>query len=55
MRNLQEGLRWLDQADADMKTARDCFKDGNLYASAFFAQQASEKRGAPLERNHLEC
>jgi HEPN domain-containing protein len=43
MGNLEEGLRWLDQAEADMKTARDCVKDGNYYASAFFAQQAAEK------------
>ena len=43
MRNLAEGLRWLDQAEADIKTARDCLKDGNYYASAFFAQQSAEK------------
>lgn len=43
MGNLEEGLRWLDQAEADMKTARDCLKDGNYYASSFFAQQAAEK------------
>ncbi|MEN3009615.1 MAG: HEPN domain-containing protein [Candidatus Bipolaricaulaceae bacterium] len=43
MGNLEEGLRWLDQASADLKTARDCLKDGNFYASAFFAQQAAEK------------
>ena len=41
--NLEEGLRWLDQAAADMKTARDCLKDKNFYASAFFSQQAAEK------------
>lgn len=41
--NLAEGLRWLEQADADVKTARDCLKDGNYYASAFFSQQAAEK------------
>lgn len=43
MGNLEEGLRWLDQAEADLKTARDCLKDGNYYASAFFSQQAAEK------------
>lgn len=43
MGNLQEGLRWLDQAEADLKTAQDCLKDGNYYASAFFSQQAAEK------------
>ncbi len=43
MSNREEGLRWLDQAEADLKTARDCVDDGNYYASAFFAQQAAEK------------
>lgn len=43
MGNLEEGLRWLDQAKADMKTGRDCLKDGNYYATAFFAQQTAEK------------
>jgi HEPN domain-containing protein len=43
MGNLEEGLRWLDQAEADFKTAKDCLKDGNFYASAFFAQQSAEK------------
>ncbi len=38
MENLREGLRWLDQAKADLKTARDCLKNGNFYASAFFSQ-----------------
>lgn len=43
MSNREEGLRWLDQAEADLKTARDCNRDGNYYAAAFFAQQAAEK------------
>jgi HEPN domain-containing protein len=43
MGNREEGLRWLDQAEADLKTARDCLEDANYYASAFFAQQAAEK------------
>ena len=43
MSNLEEGLRWLDQAEADFKTAKDCLEDGNFYASAFFAQQSAEK------------
>jgi HEPN domain-containing protein len=42
-RNVREGLRWLEQADADAKTARDCLEDGNYDASAFFSQQAAEK------------
>jgi len=36
MDNLEEGLRWFDQAKADLKTAKDCLKDGNYYASVFF-------------------
>jgi len=43
MNNLEEGLRWLDQAKADLKTAKDCVKDGNYYAGAFFSQQSAEK------------
>lgn len=42
-KNLREGLRWLEQAEADLKTARDCIDDGNYYATAFFSQQAAEK------------
>ena len=42
-KNLREGLRWVEQAEADLKTGKDCLKDGNYYASAFFAQQAAEK------------
>lgn len=43
MGNFEEGLRWLDQAEADLKTARDCLESGNYYASSFFAQQSAEK------------
>lgn len=43
MKNLREGLRWFDQAEADLKTAKDCSRAGNYYASAFFSQQAAEK------------
>jgi len=43
MKNLEEGLRWLDQATADLKTAKDCSESGNYYASAFFSQQSAEK------------
>jgi len=42
-KNVKEGLRWFDQAEADLKTGNDCLKDGNYYASAFFAQQSAEK------------
>lgn len=37
MGNFEEGLRWLDQAGAGMKTARDCLKDGGYYATAFLS------------------
>jgi len=43
VKNLEEGLRWLDQAEADLKTAKDCLEDGNYYATAFFSQQSAEK------------
>lgn len=43
MGNLEEGLRWIDQAEADLKTSRNCLEDGNYYASAFFAHQSAEK------------
>ncbi|MDW7977632.1 MAG: HEPN domain-containing protein, partial [Candidatus Caldarchaeum sp.] len=43
MKNLEEGMRWFEQAEADLKTARDCLEDGNYYAAAFFSQQAAEK------------
>lgn len=42
-KNFREGLRWLEQAEADLKTAGDCLQDGNFYASAFFSQQCAEK------------
>lgn len=42
MGNIKEGLRWLDQAKADLKTARDCLEDGNYCASAFFSQQSAK-------------
>ncbi len=41
--NLREGLRWLEQAEADLKTCQDCLEDKNYYASAFFSQQSAEK------------
>ncbi|KPV64458.1 MAG: hypothetical protein AOA66_0149 [Candidatus Bathyarchaeota archaeon BA2] len=43
MQNLEEGLRWLDQARADFKTAKDCLKDKNYYASAFFLSSPLKK------------
>ena len=43
MKNLREGLRWFEQAEADLKTAKDCSRAENYYASAFFSQQAAEK------------
>ena len=43
MGNREEGLRWLDQAEADLRTASHCRAAGDFYAAAFFAQQAAEK------------
>lgn len=43
MSNRQEGLRWLDQAEADLRTAIHCRAAGDYYAAAFFSQQAAEK------------
>ena len=43
MKNVEEAWRWFEQARADLKTAKDCLKDGNYYASAFFSQQSAEK------------
>ena len=34
---------WIRQSEADMKTAKDCLKDKNYYACAFFAEQCAEK------------
>ena len=42
-KNLKEGLRWLDQAGADLKTANDLLEAKDYYASAFFSQQFAEK------------
>jgi len=39
----REAEYWLRQSKADLKTAEDCLKDGNYYATAFFCQQAAEK------------
>lgn len=43
MSNRDKGLRWLDQAEADLRTASHCREAGDYYAAAFFAQQAAEK------------
>lgn len=39
----KEVENWFKQAQADLKTAKDCLKDGNFYASAFFSEQCAEK------------
>lgn len=43
MGNREEGLRWVDQAEADLRTAPHCRAAGDFYAAAFFAQQGAEK------------
>ena len=43
MGNIEEGLRWLDQAEADLGTSKHCLNAEDYYASAFFSQQSAEK------------
>ena len=43
MDNLEEGLRWFDQASADLKTARDCLRDGNYYACLLYTSDAADE------------
>ena len=47
MKNLREGLRWFEQAEADLKTAKDClsFKDRKLLRFRIF-QPASGRKSA---------
>jgi HEPN domain-containing protein len=39
----QEVIDWFKQAKADLKTAENCLKSRDYYASVFFSQQAAEK------------
>lgn len=39
----KETLKWLRQAEEDLKTAEACAKAERLDASAFYSQQAAEK------------
>jgi HEPN domain-containing protein len=39
----EETLKWLRQAEEDLKTAEACSKAGRLDASAFYSQQTAEK------------
>ena len=43
MDNLEEGLRWFDQAEADLKTAKDCLKDENYYANGLLLSTISRE------------
>ncbi|MCM8779350.1 MAG: HEPN domain-containing protein [Candidatus Omnitrophica bacterium] len=43
MGNLEEALSWLEQAEADFKSAKDLLKARDFYAAAFFSQQVAEK------------
>ena len=36
-------IKWLKQAEADLKTAKHSFKSEDYYAAAFWCQQAVEK------------
>ena len=39
----EEAIKWLGQAKADLRTARNSMKSKDYYASAFWCQQAVEK------------
>lgn len=39
----EEALRWLEEAEFDLKAARDAAQDGNYNWACFIAQQAAEK------------
>ncbi len=39
----KEVRKWKEQAEADLKTAKDNISMKNYYASVFFSQQAAEK------------
>ena len=54
MKSLGEVLRWLDQTEAGMKTAKDCLKDENSYASASLLNRLREKlfKGFPYAQGY---
>jgi len=39
----KEVIDWFTQSKADLRTAENCLKSADYYASAFFSQQAAEK------------
>ncbi len=39
----EEVKQWLEQAYADLKTAKDSFTSENFYAAVIFSQQSAEK------------
>lgn len=41
--NLEEGLRWLEQAREDLKWAKDLAQRGGFYLACFLSQQIAEK------------
>ena len=40
---LEEGRRWLDQAEEDLKWVKDLAERGGYYLACFLAQQTAEK------------
>lgn len=38
-----ETKTWLEQADRDIRTAKNCLESEDYYASAYFSHQATEK------------
>jgi len=47
----KEVIDWFTQAKADLRTAENCLKSKDYYASAFFSQQAAEKALKALHIN----
>jgi len=47
----KEVIDWFTQARADLRTAENCLKSRDYYASAFFSQQAAEKALKALHIN----
>ncbi|MBC7228349.1 MAG: HEPN domain-containing protein [Thermoflexales bacterium] len=40
---LEEGTRWLDQANEDLRWAHHLIREGGYYLACFLAQQSAEK------------
>lgn len=47
LKNLEEGLRWLEQAERDLEDAKILLESSSFASSSFHAQQESPQ-GVPL-------